>query len=423
MYDRKFYTALRKDVIKLCEELRHVDIVLGIPCFANDASIQYVIQAAAEGLSKYFPGFKSLIFISDGGSTDDSREEARTANTVSFDVQTVVSIYRGVPGKGSALRAVFEAAKFLDARACCVVDADLRSITADWIRNLVTPVFQLGYDYVTPYYTRYKYDGTITNTIAYNLNRALYGKNIRQPIGGDFGISQRLLSHYLVQDVWETEIARFGVDIWMTTEAITGPFKVCQTKLGVKIHDEKDPTSHLGPMFTQVVNTIYTLMGLKENVWRTVTATEEVEYVGKEIRGEPKPFQIDLDKLREFFTLGFKNFNPMWKHILNPDSFQSLEAIVNNGLGKHRLSNEDWVKMVYDYAVAFAGTPMQRTTLLQTMIPLYNLRVAELVLDLQKTDRDDEVESYFDTIAADFMNLKSYLIERWDRMKEESRHG
>ena len=41
---------------------------------------------------------------------------------------------------------------------------------------------------------RHKYDGTITNTIVYPLTRALYGKRIRQPIGGDFGFSGRLAS-------------------------------------------------------------------------------------------------------------------------------------------------------------------------------------------------------------------------------------
>ena len=49
------------------------------------------------------------------------------------------------------------------------------------------------------------------------------------------------------------DISTFGIDIWMTTSAITGGFAVCQTRLGAKIHDPKDPGSDLGPMFRQVV--------------------------------------------------------------------------------------------------------------------------------------------------------------------------
>lgn len=131
-------------------------------------------------------------------------------------------------------------ANFLRARAVAVFDSDLVSIKPEWVRNVLDPVFK-GYDFVAPYYRRYKLDGTITNTIAYNLTRALYGQRIRQPIGGDFGISQRLVKHYFDQDVWETDVARFGIDVWMTTTAIVGGFKLCQARLGIKVHGEKDP--------------------------------------------------------------------------------------------------------------------------------------------------------------------------------------
>ena len=52
----------------------------------------------------------------------------------------------------------------------------------------------------------------------YPLTRALYGQRIRQPIGGDFGMSRPLVRHYLAQPVWDTDVARFGIDIWMTTD-------------------------------------------------------------------------------------------------------------------------------------------------------------------------------------------------------------
>ena len=45
----------------------------------------------------------------------------------------------------------------------------------------------------------------------------------------------------------------------MTTSALTGGFAVCQTRLGAKVHDPKDPGADLGPMFRQVVGTILRL--------------------------------------------------------------------------------------------------------------------------------------------------------------------
>ena len=115
----------------------------------------------------------------------------------------------------------------LGARACAVVDSDLRSITPEWVQLLLEPVLDHRVDFVAPYYLRHKYDGTITNSIVYPLTRALYGRRVRQPIGGEFGMSGRLASHYLTRPVWETDVARYGIDIWMTTTAVGDGFAVC----------------------------------------------------------------------------------------------------------------------------------------------------------------------------------------------------
>ena len=63
---------------------------------------------------------------------------------------------------------------------------------------------------MAPLYHRHKFDGTITNGIVYPLTRALYGRRIRQPIGGDFGFSGELARVYLAKPVWGTDVARSG---------------------------------------------------------------------------------------------------------------------------------------------------------------------------------------------------------------------
>jgi glycosyltransferase involved in cell wall biosynthesis len=193
----RFSTALRPYVRTKIEQLRSADIVIGIPSYHSGSSIIHVLQTVIKGIDSYYPGYKALIVVSDGGSTDDTRDMARSIDPISYNIESIVTIYRGLPGKGSGLRAVFEIAAFLKARAVAVFDSDLISITPEWVRNVLEPVME-GYDYVAPDYNRYKLDGTITNTIAYNLTRALYGVKIRQPIGGDFGMSPALVKHYRI---------------------------------------------------------------------------------------------------------------------------------------------------------------------------------------------------------------------------------
>src|SRR5574341_2687941 len=206
------------------------DLLVGIPSYNNARTIGHVVRATAAGLTKYFPDAKAVIVNSDGGSTDGTQEIVAQAElsdpaTILVSQPTtliarIVTPYHGIPGKGSAFRTIFQIADRLDVAACAVVDSDLRSIRPEWLELLLLPILEGHFDYVAPLYWRHKFDGTITNSIVYPLTRALYGKRVRQPIGGEFGFSRNLARAFLTKPVWETDVARFGIDIWMTTTAI-----------------------------------------------------------------------------------------------------------------------------------------------------------------------------------------------------------
>ena len=232
----KFSTALRQNTRRRIERLESADIVIGIPCFNNDNTLSHVIKTVENGLALHYPDRRSVVFIADGGSVDDSREEGEGLESSPW-IERIVTIYRGIPGKGTAVRAIFEAADMLNAKATLLFDSDLRSITTDWVKNMVDAILNDGVDFIAPYYTRYKYDGTITNNIVYNLTRSLYGYQVRQPIGGDFAFSLPLIKKYLPAEEWESDVARFGIDIWLTTTAMVNKAQIAQANLGVKIHE------------------------------------------------------------------------------------------------------------------------------------------------------------------------------------------
>ena len=124
----KFNTGLRQWANRRLEKIEQADLVVGIPCFNNDSTIEHVIDTVSEGIAKYYRPKKAIIIISDGGSTDDTREVAKEKIVYPY-IEKIVTIYRGIPGKGTALRMIFEAASFIDAEACLLFDSDLRSIT------------------------------------------------------------------------------------------------------------------------------------------------------------------------------------------------------------------------------------------------------------------------------------------------------
>lgn len=404
------------------EKIQQADIVVGIPSYNNVRTIGHVVRAVLAGLAKYFPKARAVLINSDGGSTDGTQEMVKRIQIEDFKtiltshpvhpIQKIVTPYHGIPGKGSAFKMIFAGATSLRAKACAVVDSDLRSITPEWVELLIRPIYEEGFDYVAPLYARHKFDGTITNSIVYPLTRALYGKRVRQPIGGDFGFSGNLAHHYLTQEVWETDVARFGIDIWMTTLAIAEGYHVCQSYLGAKIHDAKDPGSDLGPMFTQVVSSVYRLMEDYERLWKDVKETQSVPTFGFHYEVGLEPVSVKLDRMIGNFRLGVKDLMEIWRKALSSEAAHWLESISRLSDEAFSFPQDLWVRIIYDFAVAYHKGFVHRDHLLKSMIPLYLGRVASFVKENMDSSAS-EVEERIEHLCKVFEEMKPYLIERW----------
>lgn len=396
------------------EEMGSADIVLGIPSFNNAETVGGVVIAAEVGLRKLFPDLRAVICVSDGGSVDRTRDSAATvrvgARAESLLVppntpepEKIVLEYGGPPGKGSALRAVFEIAKRLNARACAVMDADLRSITPYWIDRLLSPVVHHGYEFVAPLYVRHKHDGTITNAVAYPMTAALYGRRIRQPIGGDFCVSGDLATAYAEAE-WDEDTCKFGVDVWMTTSALVQDRRVCQTFLGAKVHDPKEPGADLGAMFREVVGTLFRLARRHHGRWDSIDGAVTPPTFGFLSEAMAEPIDVSVDILRRAFEDGRTAWEPVWKRVLSDEAVRAA--------GRGELDERAWVTLLYDYLAAFAAGAESERELLDSLIPLYFARTATFVeetRDAPAAGAELLVESMVDAAV----ELKPYLRERW----------
>lgn len=413
---------LREDVQRKITEIGSADILVGIPSFNNASTIGHVVRAVQAGLAKYFPGSKSVLVNSDGGSTDGTMEVVDKStlsdlqpiliSQVTKPLFKIATPYYGVAGKGSAFRTIFEIAQRLHVKACAVVDSDLRSITPEWVELLVKPI-SFGFDYVAPFYERHKYDGTITNNIIYPLTRSLYGKRIRQPIGGDFGFSGRLGEFYLTKDVWETDVARYGIDIWMTTTAITNKFRVCQAFLGAKIHDPKDPASDLSSMLYQVVGCAFDLMEAYETVWKEVKGSSLVPTFGFRYRVGFDPVHVNVDRMIDLFGLGVRELGSLWEKILSAGAARFLRELCGRDKKNFHLPDEVWAEIVYCFSVAFHKQLINKEHLLKSITPLYLGRTASFVIETADVGME-QVEDRIERLCAVFEAKKGLLLEMWE---------
>lgn len=403
-------------------EIGEVEIVVGIPSYNNARTIAHVVQAAAAGLAKYFPERRSVIVNSDGGSKDGTREVVLAAEhdadallLVTHRVRPAHRIstpYHGLPGKGSAFRTIFGVAQQLHAKACTVVDADLRSITPHWIELLTVPILERGFDFIAPYYERHKFDGTITNGIIYPVTRALFGRRVRQPIGGEFGISGQLAARYLEKDVWETDVARFGVDIWMTLTAIAEGFRVGQAYLGAKLHDAKDPGTDLTSMFRQVVGSVFGMMETYETFWQGTNGSAPVPMFGFPFAVGVEPMAVNVGRMIKAYVQAVNDLREIYLGFLAPETLDALAACARETGDAFRVPDRLWVHTVAEFAAAYHIRSIDREHLLQSLVPLYLGRTASFVHEVRESNAL-EVEERIEQLCQVFEAEKSYLIERW----------
>lgn len=402
-------------------DLEKIDILVGIASYNNAKTIGHVIRAVDAGLIKYFPDKRAIIINSDGGSRDGTPDIVRSATIdhaaifISHPVYPAhrISIpYNGISGKGSAFRAIFQKAVEMEATACCVVDADLRSITPEWVELLLSPISKEGFDFVAPLYNRHKYDGTITNLIIYPMTSALYGQRIRQPIGGDFGFSGRLAEFYFKQDVWESQVARFGIDIWMTTEAIVNDFKICQTFLGAKIHDPKDPGLDLSDMLVQVVVTLFNLLEKHFVRWKDVKGSNNIPTFGFRYHVGLEPVKVNIERMLNIFRTGIRDLKPIWIEILGPADFGEIESIGGLSDKAFRFPSGLWTRVIYDYAKAYHRRMMSSEHLIKSLVPLYLGKIASFVIEVENTDQEG-AEEEIEKLCIEFEEKKDYLINNW----------
>ncbi len=406
----------------LMSGVEQAEILVGIPSYNNARTIGHVVRAVQAGLTKYFGGRRAVILNSDSNSRDGTQEVVRQAGLGDhqllfishplFPIHRLTIPYHGIPGKGSAFRCIFRAAAALGVRACAVVDADLRSITPEWMQLLIQPVLDDRFDYVAPYYLRHKYDGTITNSIVYPLTRALYGQRVRQPIGGDFGLSGRLAAHYLTKPVWETDVARYGIDIWMTTTAICDEFRVAQSFLGAKIHDAKDPGADLSDMLVQVVGTVFTLMETYERVWTGRTGSSDVPLLGFDFAVGLEPVPVDRERMINRFRNGVANLKGVWEAAINGGDLAELEKLAHVAPDRFRMDTDLWVRVIYDLACGFHARAIDRDHLVRSSLPLYMGWVASFV-DRVATSTASEVDAAVEEVCLAFEAQKDYLRRRW----------
>ncbi len=269
-----------------------------------------------------------------------------------------------------------------------------------------------GYDFVAPVYVRHKYDGTITNNIVYNLTRALYEKADPPAHRGDFALSRNVAKFYADQDVWETDVARYGIDIWMTTNAITQGFRICQSNLGVKITTPRTRDSTSVPCSAR-----WSGPSFSHGELRGVLEELQGERTGGDLRF-PKPRGAGAGGGRSRcpggpFQGGIPAVLLSVEGSFLPRMLRSDPGGFDPGSAGVPAAHGTWIQTLYDLAATFHSWKVNRYRLIDLVTPLYYARVASFVRQsLEMTS--EEAENLVEEQAVLFEEQKDYLVHVWE---------
>jgi hypothetical protein len=306
---------------------------------------------------------------------------------------------------GDSFRATFEIAQKLNSRACAVIASDLAAAPEDWVSMLLQPVAEQQFDLVTPCYARHPFEGMINRAIVYPLVRALYGMQIRNPMGPDFGISSRLW-----QRVGNAPRNRPHTLPSLVAEAVTNSMPICQSHLGARIYAAPDWTN-LGSLLAQVLGPLFLDVERYAAHWQRARGSQPIREFGQPVYIQAET-EMDVSRLIESFQLGARNLQEIWSLILPPSTQVELRRLVRGGATGFRIPDVTWAHVVYDFALAHRLRTISRDQMLRALAPIYLGWVASYALELEHAS-PEAAEQRLEKLCVVYEETKAYFVSRW----------
>jgi glycosyltransferase involved in cell wall biosynthesis len=394
-----------------------VDVLVGLPTLNNAATIVDVVRAVHLCFTQDFPRLRTVMINSDGGSTDGTPELIRAASFTKADrVQTshslrtlhrVVAPYHGLPGKHTALRTLFAAGELTQAKVLVVLDPGGPATSPERVTELITPVTRGDAEFLTPRYRRDPRDGVLITQLVRPLVRAMYGVGLDEPLGAEFSCSRRFAVHCLDQAIWEHEVARFAIDLWLRTEAVARRFPVGQ--IWRPATTAGGPRAKLREAVQQIVLATFESLRAHDAFWTTADGIVPLPIWGTDPQQACAAGAWDYEALAAEASHDIGEIRPLLKEVLDADL---LGRVVDDDAGVLPLSDELWVRLVYAFVAASHRGQISVDHLATMFVPFYLWRAATFMADAAFED-GRTVQARLDSLCEAFQRLKPVLVRRW----------
>lgn len=345
-----------------------VDVLVGIPSRDEAETIGGVVTRADQGLSAISGQLSAVIVNVDNGTGGDTREAfmatpARYPKRFSRPDQAA--------GKGGNVWTILRMAAEHEARAVVLLDADVRSATAEWVAKLAGPVLADTADFVTPRYATSQ-GGPLRTLICRPVVDGLFRAEVEQPTGGEFGFSGALASAFL-RHTPSPAVLRYGVDIHLTTEAVQRRARLACADLGAKAHRLR-PWHTITPIVADVVEAalqqLHRYRGqldldqpLSDRLGTFAPAARRV------VPGE------ELRALAEHYRAGMRAHEPLYRRILPDELFRELDGA--------EVTAGQWPRILGAFIEYALDRPAAHAVSAAALMPLFEGRMVSYATELR----------------------------------------
>jgi hypothetical protein len=395
------------------EQVETADLVIGIVAELDHEAL----VAVRDGLRTLSGSPRVAILIDDrtpqpDPTSSEAFEKSGDPFLVPWPKLTPETPGTPMASMANAYQSVFAACEQFGAQACGIITSKLETASSEWIRQLVRPLLEDGVDLVTPRYARHKFEGLLNSSIIAPLTRCLYGKRIHNPMGPDLGISRRLFQKMAGTDRNPGSAVNRGNPLAsIAPGALCNSLQVCEVYVAARIYPPTDWTN-ISSILAQVLSPIFLDMERYATCWQRTRNSVPVPAIGDPVSVSQDTGTVDISRLVESFQLANRDLQEIWGLVLPPSTLVELRKISRMPVEQFRMSDDLWVRIVFDFALGYHLRIINRDHLLKSMTPLYLAWVASYAQGLASAGAGT-LDQTLERLSVAYESGKPYLVSRW----------
>jgi glucosylglycerate synthase len=291
------------------------------------------------------------------------------------------------------------------ATACVLLGAEAQSLHPEAIRALAKSAVQC--DLSLAHYDLGPREGLVNSAILYPVTRALFSTRPRFPLAIDLGLSLRMAARLAAAAQRLTAAGQNDALLWPLSEAASANFTTAEVNIGHRTTPQP-VAPDLNGLLAQIAASLFADVDAKAAFWQRARGIQPSQTITQTAPIVEPP--ADIASMLEAFRLAYTNLHEIWSLVLPPNSLLGLKKLSLMHPENFRMPDNLWVRIVYDFILAFRLRTINRGHLLGALTPLYLAWVAS---HLTLISSGTAPEKHIQDLAIAFETDKPYLVSRW----------